>query len=522
MTLLTLQLDHFADDPGVGWHLRTGEFIATYFQIPDYDPFLATNVRRSWISDQWLSDLMLYLINRSGGWALNYGVFVIIYILTFFAVLYAGIRKITGASLLAVVAAFLAFKLAELHFIFRASMLGFFFFSYVYVLLYSLLKKLQRGGEEITRSAAAIGLPKDKRLTASTEYWGADLWLAYAILPILFVIWANMHPSFILGLVLLFLAPISIICDRLVRGRGSIPGARKKLLFLAVLCLLATLINPYGLDLHSSIFSLGNSTYFMSLHQEWMSPDFKLPEGEITLIIFGLIGIGIFLGGSEKLRWGFFEFLLVAVFGYLGLKSVRMLPFFGIAASVPLVLAVHNLRSAYIFNGGLLKRFLELLERVEARERSFSQGLLPFVVTFGIFCCSYFWGFLPLYSKPLGPSPEKYPYGALEKLENLGFPPQRATIFAPPEWGGFITLMGVGALKPVIDDRNSLLGEEFYKHFYNQSRPGTRFLPYVRSLGATHLLLNTSSPIIPWLQSKGAREIYSDTVGTIFDVQEMQ
>ena len=234
VTLITLQLDRFADDPGVGWHLRTGEFIAARMQIPDYDPFLLTDTRRPWISDQWLSDLVFYLLHVKGGWVLNYGFFIIVYVLTFYGVLYAGVRKVTGASLLAALAAFLAFKQAELHFIFRAAMVGFFFFAYTYVLLYALLKRLQRGGEDIALLAESGSAPGGGE---GKDYWGIELWLAYLLVPLLFVAWANMHPSFILGLVLLALAPLSLVLDRVVRGRGSSPGAVFKLSLLFVLAL---------------------------------------------------------------------------------------------------------------------------------------------------------------------------------------------------------------------------------------------------------------------------------------------
>ncbi len=56
--LLGQQLIGFANDPGVGWHLADGAQIAATGQIPRTDSFLSEP--RAWISDQWLSDLLLY------------------------------------------------------------------------------------------------------------------------------------------------------------------------------------------------------------------------------------------------------------------------------------------------------------------------------------------------------------------------------------------------------------------------------------------------------------------------------
>ena len=87
ITLVVLQLDNFADDPGVGWHLRAGEFIAVYRQIPDYDPFLFSETPRRWISDQWFSDLVFYVLKDAGGWPLLYGTLICLYLLTYFGIL---------------------------------------------------------------------------------------------------------------------------------------------------------------------------------------------------------------------------------------------------------------------------------------------------------------------------------------------------------------------------------------------------------------------------------------------------
>ncbi len=61
-TLLAMELVGFANDPGVGWHLATGDYILKNFSIPFIDPFLGGQEGRAWICDQWLADLILSAI----------------------------------------------------------------------------------------------------------------------------------------------------------------------------------------------------------------------------------------------------------------------------------------------------------------------------------------------------------------------------------------------------------------------------------------------------------------------------
>ena len=59
-----------AGDPGVGWHIKTGEWIARHQIIPSFDPFLLTTGNKLWICNQWLSDLIFFGLFSIGGWGL--------------------------------------------------------------------------------------------------------------------------------------------------------------------------------------------------------------------------------------------------------------------------------------------------------------------------------------------------------------------------------------------------------------------------------------------------------------------
>jgi hypothetical protein len=494
LSLIFFQLENFADDPGVGWHLKTGEFIASFLQIPDYDPFLSYGQSRAWVSDQWFADLCFHLLYRGGGWPLLYGILTVVYLSTYFGLLYTGVARQSGSLIAATIGAFFAFKIGQLHFILRAAMIGFLFFVITYRIVYTLHARfLNNQGVS-------------KRF--------------YLVVPLLFCLWANCHPSFALGLVLISFLPLSLVLDHFflarVVTRHSIGGA----LMIVALAFFATIVNPYGIELHESITALSKSSYFMNLHEEWQSPNFKEFEGQLFLLIMGTVLTGAFLGGSDKLRWGFFEYLLVGTFAYFGLTAVRMLPFFGIALSVPVAQALCNLRNCTVcVPGGKFAHLPNLFRHVEEREASSGRGLgaLALVV---IAICSYaaFRGAVPLYTGSYGPSSERYPYGALTAL-NMQSEVIHPVVAAGPEWGGFITFQGREGMRAIIDDRNTLLGEDFYKSFYAHLKPGASVVSYLQGLGSTHLLLSKNSHLAPWIiQGNILTEIYRDEQSVLFAV----
>ncbi len=55
-------------DPDFGWHLRTGEFIVTHIAIPHRDIFSFTAAGQPWITEEWLSDAVIYLLFRAGSY----------------------------------------------------------------------------------------------------------------------------------------------------------------------------------------------------------------------------------------------------------------------------------------------------------------------------------------------------------------------------------------------------------------------------------------------------------------------
>ena len=74
-------------------------------------------------------------------------------------------------------------------------------------------------------------------------------------------------------------------------------------------------------------------------------------------------------------------------------------------------------------------------------------------------------------------------------------------VLSVPNWGGFLTLWANGRVKPIIDDRNTLLGEAFYRKFFEAAEGSTAKLKsFLSGLDVEFLLLPAKAKLLNRLQ----------------------
>ena len=498
-TLVALQLDHFADDPGLGWHLKTGEFVVQHGTPPVNDPFLAGQVMRPWISDQWLSDVILWKGWEFGGWALLYSGCLALFVLTFFVVLYRGLRasEIGGSCITTSLAVLIACKLAQIHFILRPVIFSIVIFCLVFVLLLNLLL-----GSELMDGPA-------HRL--QRKVW----WL-----PPIFAVWANLHPAFVLGLILMLLCILDCCVKTLLSRRAAFAnGWRQASLVqwcaVAALSAAATVINPYGIELHRSIVALASSPYFMMLHEEWLPLRIASVEGQGVLFVLAVIIGGVFVSRGWLWGAGIYRTMCLVIFSYLAFRGIRFLPYFAIVASAMFAPALWQLCSVGLPpKYPLLRRLQSTLGKVEFAE---SRVALPMIMAWlgaGLFVLGALIGGRTLfYGGELGPSAGRYPYAALKALLQSLAPGDTAIVASHPNWGGFITWQGGGRLRALVDDRNTLIGEQFYREYSGRVLGGEQWEAFLQEQRATHVLLPPGFELVQRLENQIL--MYSDSTSVL-------
>ena len=232
-------------------HVATGEWIIAHGAAPRADPFSHSMPGAPWTAHEWLSEVLLALALRVGGWS---GVVLLTSAAAATAALIVGLtaaRQLRGAPLVLTVAIGLSLVTANL---------------------------LAR--------PHVLALP----LAAA---WGAGLLAARDRgrappigLAALMIAWVNMHGGFIFGLLLIGPFALEAVTEAPVGAR--LLAARAWATF-ALAALAVALINPYGIDAFLLPFRL-MSVENLSRISEWRPQDFS-HIGTMELALLTLLGL---------------------------------------------------------------------------------------------------------------------------------------------------------------------------------------------------------------------------------------
>lgn len=499
-----------ANDPGVGWHLRNGAAIVQSGMVSRYDSFLAlpresfagmgAGEARLWVADQWLSDVLWFEAHRFGGWSLVHAVCVGIFTITFWGIVAPTSRASSGAAVASIVATLLAWKASQMHFIARPVLVSFLFF--------------------------AIVVWRARVIVAREEFSWSVVARDVALLAPLFVLWANAHPAFSLGLVVLGFGLLarSVSLAREVFVKRSSPRCTTffpvvGVAVVCVVCACATLVTPWGVDLPRSIVELGTSEYLRSLNQEWQPFGWgNVTSGEgvpfLSLTVVSLV-IALVCGGVRG-RVGVYDFVLSCVFTCAAFRSVRLIPFASIV-SVPVCVAALRAIGAARMPGvfALTTRVCGQVSRFESVRGggarvavALALGGIVWVACGGRFQAS----------ERLAPSERLYPSRMIEAMKQDA---SSGVVLASPDVGGFITFAGFPSFKPVLDDRNTLVGEELYRRYFRSLREIGALQELVRVFGVTYVVLPLDAPVIDEL-SRGQMWpiLYQDDMRVVYKVSQ--
>ena len=453
------------EDPDIWWHLRTGQWIVAQGHVPVEDPFSIFGAGKRWIAYSWLFEILVYGLHK-----------------------YFGLTGLVGftvtMSLLVAVTIHLLLRRARLPFVAEVLLLA--------VIFASLKPLLSPRPWLFTILFSAIELILIFTLRRSWKL------LPALILPLVFVLWANLHIQFVYGLAILGFLALESFLNRFARfglpqSDNPALSVTRSLLLLGS-CFLATLVNPYHYRVYLAIFEyVTQSGAFQNISE--LHPMFFRSLADWLVLCLTLTGA--FVLGWQR-RWNVFYlalFVMAACFAFRARRDVWFM-----ALAVAAIVSEFASREKYSGYFDFTK------ERVAA-------------VILSLFLCLYGLGHIRDVSE-----------NSLAKAVELHFPAQavkfiRSSQLPGPlynslDWGGYL-IWSLPELPVAMDGRTNLHGDERIANSLATWNGSTAWNKDPELLRARLIIAQTGKPLTHLIRGYARyRLVYEDNTAVVFVVDQ--
>jgi len=425
-------------DAGTGWHIRNGQLILQAHSIPRVDPFSATMSGQAWYAWEWFYDVLVAAVHHAFG--LNGVVFGTATIMAAaFVLVFRFTMRRGGSFPITLFLLVLSLGASAIHFLARPHVVSW-LFSVIWF-------------EVLDSAACTAGRERSRRVF---------------LLPLLMLLWVNLHGGFLLGFALLGVyfvgGTIQFFSSREQRDGGGV--WLRRLGLATSLSLLASFVNPYGYSLHLHIYRYLSDRFLMNHVNEFASPDF---HGVAQQCFAVLLLVTIAALASARRKPGPSQLLAILLAAYSGLYASRNLP----VSCLLFTLIIAPLLSETVANASVNAEIAPLLRAVFSRLHEFGvrmqslevnfQGHLWMVLAFafGLWVCVHGGrvGSTQLINAYF--DDKRFPVEAAEVIAQRDL----RELFCPDQWGGYLIYRLYPQTKVLVDDRHDLYGDQFFKDY---------------------------------------------------------
>jgi hypothetical protein len=407
LALWQFERDLFADADS-GWHLWAGMDVLAHGPRAIPDALSFTRAGALWRNPEWLSDAIFALLYRHAGY-FGVSLFVALLFAGLFAWLYRVLVRETGSVPAALLATIFAAVLASLQVLARP----------------------------VVFALVLVGLSWDALRVPGRER--RAVWLV----PLLTVLWANLHPS-------AFLAPALGLFAWLARGRD------RRLALATLLSIAALAATPWGIGWMRDLVPRGDNLLLFRNIDEWRSPDFH-----------------------DRRSWLLLAYLLLALIARrAGPRPVRGETLLGLGCLAGSLLAIRVAALAVILWAPVLARDLSgwgrerggwlfgrawraMQDSFAPFERAFRPGLWPALAAIVLLA------FAPQLphsraANDRGFPAALFPYRAMARADSLRLGPRVLNSYG---WGGYLSWVYGGRWKVFIDGRAGFYGGDALRDY---------------------------------------------------------
>jgi hypothetical protein len=409
-------------DADIGWHIRTGEWILDRRQIPHVDLFSFSKPGGQWFAWEWLSEVLFASLHRWIG--LKGVVLAAGFTIGTFATLLLRHAVWKGANaFVAVAITLLSVGSTSVHFHARPHIFTLFFLT-------------------LTLFMIDLDLKQQRK------------WI-WSLIPIT-VLWTNLHGGFPLLIASLGLVAVGVALEQLLGWRPAEPRWNTPLRYLALAtgCGLASLINPYGYNVHLHIVKYLKDDFIRNNVMEFMAPDFRSePLLQFKVILF----LGLLAAGASLLRRQVIPALMLIFFAHQALQSIRHVTLFVILAAPFIALQLTQLW-AYFAARAQRKDTVRLTFDVaqDATSKLVHVTPLPLIFALGLLFLD-----LPIRWPKNFPS-EMFPTALAAEHKELLI---TTKVLTPDQWGDYLIYQSYPRQRVFFDGRSDFYGGDLGREY---------------------------------------------------------
>ncbi len=482
-------------DADTGWHIRNGQEILMMHAVPRTDSFSASLNGKPWYAWEWLYDILIAAIHQTLG--LNGVVFYSAAIIaaTFVVTFYFAMRR--GANLaVTLFLLILSLGASAVHLLARPHVL-----SWLLAVIWF----------EVVDSADISPSRENQRQLVS--------------LPVLMLLWVNLHGGFLLGFVLLgaYMAGMGIQYFSEPDRRAESTQVLKRLGLVTALCAAASLGNPYGYKLHVHVYRYLTDRFLINHISEFLSPNFHSPA-QLCFALLIMMTILVLASARKRLHPAQMLVILFAVYG--GLFATRNLPVGSLLLTLMVAPAMSETIAAAAGSAAVagwmrdlcswLDRFGSRMQRLESHFRGHAWLVAGFLA--GLWACAH--------GGRLGSEqlinayfdPQRLPVEAVEVIKQRGI---REPIFSLDRWGGYLIYRLAPQTKVFVDDRHDFYGDAFIKEYLNVTLAQPGWDKVLEEEHVHWVLMPEESPLANMLRlTPGWKITHEDDTAVLFQRSE--
>lgn len=295
-------------DGDASHHALLGKIIISDLSIPTIEPTAYTTPNKIFIAHEWLAEVIFGLFDLLlGPSGISLLATILIGSCLFIIALTLERNHVSSFSACLIIPTI--FFLIRIHFLARPHLFSWLLFIFLY----------------LSVSSFRLGKSTLKSLTSK--------------LAIIFIIWANIHGSFIFGL---FILTILLGLPSLISSKERLYISFTKLCLLILFIGLCTLANPFSAELHSHVLKFLYQGSEIRKHISEFGGMSLDPLWYLVSVVYLLILISI---GIARKKLIFFEdYVLISVLILLSIYSIRMSPYLFLI--LPLIVFNNNYTSS--------------------------------------------------------------------------------------------------------------------------------------------------------------------------------